>query len=99
MPESNIKVIWNMVMIVLLVYTATFVPFRTAYIDDVSPNFEYFEYLVDSLFAVDLFVNFISAYVDHDRKMEIQLKVIALSYIRSWFFFDAFACIPFQLLE
>ena len=84
-----------MVMIVLLVYTATIVPFRTAFIDEASPNFETFEYLVDFLFGCDLFVNFISAYVDNDRKLEIKVKVIAKSYIKSWFFFDAFACVPF----
>lgn len=82
-------------MILLLFYTATFVPFRTAFIDDVTPEFERFEVTVDILFACDLIVNFISAYVDNDRKLEIKIKVIASNYIRSWFFFDVAACIPF----
>ena len=77
MPDSSFKIAWNMVMIILLVYTATIVPFRTAFIDDASTNFEKFEYFVDFLFGCDLFVNFISAYVDHDRKMVIRVKIIA----------------------
>jgi hypothetical protein len=54
-----------------------------------------FEYSVDALFFIDLFVNFLSAYVNEDKNMEIRVKVIAMNYIQSWFFFDLFACIPF----
>lgn len=74
MPESSFKILWNMIMIFLLMYTATVVPFRTAFIDDVSPSFESFEITVDILFGMDLFVNFVSAYMDTDRKMEIRIK-------------------------
>jgi hypothetical protein len=34
MPEGRMKTIWNIVMSILLIYTATFVPFRTAFIDE-----------------------------------------------------------------
>ena len=64
MPESGIKTFWNIVIIFLLLYTATIVPFRTAFIDDVTPSFEKFEICIDILFLMDLIINFISAYVD-----------------------------------
>jgi len=95
MPESGFKIFWNIVMVALLLYTATFVPFKTAFIDDVGFEFEIFEYTVDFLFVCDLFVNFLSAYIDTDRKMEIRVRVIANSYLRSWFLFDMAACFPF----
>ena len=47
----------------------------------------------------DLYVNFVSAYTDQDRNLETNPKVIALQYLKSWFLFDAFACIPFQIFE
>ena len=47
----------------------------------------------------DLIINFISAYEDRDKNIEVRLKFIALSYIKSWFFLDIAACIPFQLIE
>lgn len=97
MPDSIVKMIWSIIMIFLLFYTATFVPFRTAFIDDVSKEFEYFEYVVDFLFLMDLFINFVSAYVDADRKKETRVKIIAINYIKTWFFLDLLACIPFQL--
>jgi len=36
LPENYIKMSWNFVIMFLLLYTATFVPYRTAFIDDVS---------------------------------------------------------------
>ena len=34
MPENPIKMFWNFVIMMLLLYTATFVPYRTAFIDE-----------------------------------------------------------------
>ena len=99
MPHSTFKNLWNMLIIILLIYTASYVPYRTAFIDDVSPEFEIFEYFVDALFICDLFVNFVSAYMDDDKNLETRPNVIAIQYLRSWFVFDAFACIPFQIFE
>ena len=64
LPDSTFKTFWNFIMIFLLLYTASFVPIRTAFIDDVTPIFAAFEFTVDGCFIADLFVNFLSAYVD-----------------------------------
>ena len=52
-------------MTILLIYTAIFVPFKTAFIDDTSLNMIIFETLIDVLFIADLFINFLSAYEDN----------------------------------
>lgn len=95
MPDSRFKINWNMVIIILLLYTATFVPYRTAFIDDASGGLAGFEWLVDILFMIDLFVNFISAYEDGDKNTEVRLRHIVKNYIKSWFLLDVIACIPF----
>ena len=94
-PESTFKVVWNFVIIALLLYTATFVPYRTAFIDDSPPALAIFEWMVDVLFMFDLFVNLISAYEDEDKNIEVRLRYIVRNYIKSWFFLDIIACIPF----
>mmetsp|Transcript_3992 Transcript_3992/g.6006 ORF Transcript_3992/g.6006 Transcript_3992/m.6006 type:complete len:88 (+) Transcript_3992:1578-1841(+) len=86
---------WNIIMILLLAYTASFLPYRTAFVDEDSDGFNILENIIDVLFILDLFVNFVSAYTDQDKNLETRPKVIAMEYLRSWFFFDAFACIPF----
>jgi len=53
-----------------------------------------FEYFIDSLFAMDIFFNFISAYEKSDGSIEVRWKRIALNYIKLWFIIDSFAIIP-----
>ena len=40
MPESKLKTFWNIIVAILLIYTATFVPYRTAFIEEVSEGFQ-----------------------------------------------------------
>jgi heme/copper-type cytochrome/quinol oxidase subunit 4 len=65
MPESRFKLFWNLVVVFLLSYTATVVPFRTAFVDTSSTFMFWFELIIDILFGLDLFINMISA-VDLD---------------------------------
>ena len=95
LPENWFKMFWNFVIMFLLLYTATFVPYRTAFIDDDSEGLANFEWLVDALFIFDLIINFVSAYEDRDKNIEVRIKFIALNYIRGWFLLDVAACIPF----
>lgn len=34
LPDSKLKSYWNIICVVLLIYTATYMPFKTAFIDD-----------------------------------------------------------------
>ena len=98
MPNSRFKNFWNIVMMVLLVYTGTYVPYKTAFLDTTSRFVFILELVLDSIFMLDLIINFLSAYEDKDKNVEFRLPYIAFNYIRSWFFLDVVACIPFQLL-
>ena len=99
MPDSTLLSIWNIVMMLLLLYTATYVPFKTAFVEDSPEYVNNIEFAIDSLFFVDLVVNFISAYENNDKNVEFRLSRISFEYIRSWFLFDIFSCIPFQYLD
>lgn len=77
-------------------YTASFVPVKTAFFDDDPPGLFEFELFLDSLFIIDLFVNFLSAYEDPMTGfIEVRAIKIARNYITSWFLLDVTACIPF----
>ena len=95
MPDSNVISYWNVVMMLLLLYTATYVPFKTAFVEESPDYINNIEFSIDSLFFVDIVVNFISAYETADKNIEFKLSMIALTYIRTWFIFDVFSCIPF----
>lgn len=82
-------------MMFLLLYTATYIPYKTAFVESSSDTVNTVEFAIDSLFFVDLFVNFISAYETADKNIEFRFSWIAFSYIKSWFLFDVVSCIPF----
>jgi hypothetical protein len=99
MPETKFKNFWNAIIMILLVYTGTYVPYKTAFVDDTSNSVYIFELCVDALFITDVLVNFISAYEDREKNIEFRLHFIALNYIRSWLLIDVVSCIPFQLID
>ena len=98
MPDSKFKVFWNIVIIMLLMYTAIFVPYKIAFIENDPQPLVIFEWLVDLIFGIDIIVNFISATEDANSNTLIYShKTLAANYIKSWFFLDVLACFPFQL--
>ena len=78
----------------LLVYTATYMPFRIAYIDETSTEQAIMEWIVDVLFMLDIVINFFTAFEDRFGVYHFKLKQIALNYVRGWFFLDCIACFP-----
>lgn len=79
----------------LVVYTGTYIPYKTAFVEESPDYVNYIELSIDSLFIVDMIVNFISAYEDRDKNIEFRLTKIAQGYLTSWFLFDCVSCIPF----
>ena len=95
MPDSLYLSVWNIIIMMLLIYTATYIPFETAFIEDPDPAMLYIELTIDALFITDVIANFFSAYETDDKNIEFRLSQIALSYVRSWFLLDIVSCIPF----
>ena len=55
-----------------------------------------FEMVVDALFALDIVLNFFTAYIDHESSLLItHPRLIARRYLRGFFFVDMIATIPF----
>jgi hypothetical protein len=90
------KSIWNILLIFLLMYTATFMPYKICFVDNASQASEMLDTVVDFLFAFDIIVNFLSAVEESDGTISYAPTKIAQKYIKSWFFFDLIAVFPFQ---
>jgi hypothetical protein len=88
-----------MVVVILLIYTAIFVPYKVAFVEEPSKSDKVIDYLIDILFTIDIFVNFMSGYEDEEEgKVVKNIRLNALGYLKSWFFPDVLACIPFGLI-
>ena len=96
---SKIQSYWNVINIMLLLYTAIYMPYRIAFIDNESNTLFIIDWVVDSLFFFDIIINFLSAYEEEDGFMQQNLKIIGTTYVRSWFVPDFVASFPFQLFE
>lgn len=99
LPDNKLRMAWNLITLVLLLYTASFVPYATSFLETDSPGLAIWEWIVNGLFMFDLVINFISAYENSDKNIEVRMRVITKNYLGSWFLFDLLACIPFSLLS
>lgn len=96
LPESRLMRSWNIIIMLLLIYTATFLPLRTAFMDVDPPGLFESELFIDALFFCDVYMNFVTAYVDKNTGfIEVSFKKIAYNYMTTWFLLDITACIPF----
>ena len=99
-PDDSFKAVWDSILTLLLLYTIIFVPYRIAFYssEDSDIEWEIAENIVNGLFALDIFVNFFSAYFNIDDKLITEKKKIAFNYITSWFLLDSLAILPFDLM-
>lgn len=104
MPDDPIKRVWNILMIFLLFYVASWVPIAICFGETntsgvVTPG-EIFDYIVDILFFIDIIINFLSSYEDPVTGLPvISIKKIASNYVRGWFAIDFIAVLPVGLVE
>jgi hypothetical protein len=98
-PDSRISVSWNIILAALLIYTATVMPYRLAFIEPVMyDGWFYVELMVDIGFFIDVWANLFTAYYTSDGYLVVDRKSIFMTYLRSWMLLDVVACIPFNLL-
>ena len=95
MPTNPKKQAWDIVVMILLVYTATWVPIKVCFIDE-STDFDFWlDSFIDLLFFIDIVVTFFTIVEDEYGQLETKRSVIAMTYIKGWFFIDLFTTIPF----
>ena len=100
-PQKKPKRLWNVVVSFLLIYTATIMPYKMAYIDsEFGDDWFVIDMTIDVLFFLDVLVNWTTAYHDELEGMLItSRKKILLNYLKSWMILDIIACFPFGLIE
>ena len=63
-PEGTFKKIWDLIIVLILLYTATFAPYNTAFVKDVdiSELTKLIEVSIDGLFISDIFMTFLTPF-------------------------------------
>ena len=55
-----------------------------------------FDWIQDSLFLLDILLNFVTGYYDNENNLVLDFKPIIQRYICSWFMLDFIALFPFD---
>lgn len=99
-PNGRFKQIWTLVITLLLVYTATIMPYRFAFYDNQFWDaWQIAELGLDFLFICDVVISFFSIYVKGNGSVITDHRRIAMHYIKTWFFLDVIASIPYSLFD
>ena len=99
-PDSKGKSYWNIVVAILLIYTATVMPFALAFIDSQPyDSWFVFDLVIDILFFIDVVVNCNTAYYNSEGTLVSSRIKIFANYIKSWLIIDLIACFPFEFFQ
>jgi hypothetical protein len=97
LPESCFAKFWTIVVSLLLIYTATVMPFVVVFIEYTTYDIWWWvDWIENFLFSVDILVNFCSAYYDDRYVLVTDIRKIAVRYLKTWFIIDLIACMPFD---
>jgi hypothetical protein len=98
-PKDIITNIWNTIISLVLLYVTFIMTFELAFIDEPSQFFLISEYLTTALFGFDIIFNFNRAFLNKKDELVTDRKVIAIKYIKSWFFLDFVSFFPFFIFS
>lgn len=104
-PNSNKRLVWDVLLVFLLLYVACIVPTRIAFDTSVKLGSAlfWFESGVDMFFVCDIVLNFRTSLVipgEFGKGTRIDDKrAIAIAYMKGWFTIDFIAVLPYSYIE
>ncbi|KAH9627395.1 hypothetical protein KSS87_001234 [Heliosperma pusillum] len=91
---------WEMLLVILVVYSAWICPFEFAFLSYKQDLLFIIDHIVNGFFAIDIVMTFFLAYVDSTTYRLIDdHKKIAVRYLSTWFLFDVCSTAPLQSLS
>eukprot|EP01084_Bolivina_argentea_P012317 23079_1 len=99
LPFGKLIFIWNIFLLVILIFSVIEIPYSVAFNIYTSPgSFTYIiQVFIDLCLLIDIAINFRTAYIDkYDRLRIIHIpKLIAKRYLKTWFTIDFLSATPF----
>ncbi|CAG5136099.1 unnamed protein product, partial [Candidula unifasciata] len=92
---------WDLFMLVLLIANLIILPVAISFFnDDLSTHWIVFNCISDTVFFLDIVINFRTGIIVNDFADEIILdpKLIARQYIKTWFFLDLLSSVPMDYI-
>jgi len=93
-PHSKIKIMWDIFILLLTLYSVICIPYRIGF-DISNSGFDINDCVVDCCFLLDICITFRVLDEASPGLYFSDPKTIALRYIKSWFIIDLTSSIPF----
>ena len=99
LPTHAWKEIWDLYVLVLILYSAVTVPYRICFNAGAQGSVFIFEQMLTMSFIVDVCFNFNTAYMADGEKWIVDRGLIAQKYISGWFWIDAPSSVPVEMID
>ncbi|XP_064786757.1 potassium/sodium hyperpolarization-activated cyclic nucleotide-gated channel 1-like [Oncorhynchus masou masou] len=95
-PYSDFRFYWDLIMLFLMVGNLIIIPVGiTFFKDEHTPPWIVFNVISDTLFLIDLVLNFRTGIVKEDNtEIILDPQTIKIKYLKSWFMVDFISSIP-----
>jgi hypothetical protein len=97
-PDDRYLECWQILILALVMYTATVTTYRIAFIDDESDDWFAVDNVVNGLFILDVIINCFLAYYDSQMNLITDHKAILSHYSQTWLVVDLIGCMPVQYI-
>ncbi|CAD8098420.1 unnamed protein product [Paramecium primaurelia] len=92
-PDQYFIIKWNsFIQLILFLYAIIF-PLQLSN----QINIDQILLGIDIIFAIDIIMNFITAYIDENYNLIKEFKLILLNYLKTWMIFDLISLLQYQL--
>ena len=89
---------WNILVLLMIIFISITVPYRIPFEDQTPPEWLFTDIVMDTLFIIDVILNFFTAYEDDNGELISDHKKIVVAYLKSWFLIDFLSSIPISLI-
>lgn len=94
-PYSDFRFYWDIVMLLLMMSNLVILPWGITFFEDQNTlPWITFNFISDTLFLVDLVLNFRTGILEDDSQIILDPRKIRHRYLRSWFLVDFISSIP-----
>ena len=97
LPDNPWKVLWDLLMIMPLIYTCLVTPVDVAFYDTMPDWLVVCNTITDTFFSLDIIITFFSAYF-HNDTLITDKSTIAKNYLLGWFTIDVLGIFPFSYI-
>ena len=94
-PKNKFKQGWDIWVMLLLIYTATIVPYTVCFYDETGDFGFLFDLVMDLSFTIDIILTFFTAILLKSGRLELSRGAIAWHYITGYFVLDVVTTFPY----